>query len=93
MRYWMTVLLLLLTLPTQASDTLRVGSRVLVTGDSAARVTELLGKPSHKASKGAKGRARSANASGERWQYRRGKRLTTITLVDGKVAHIEEQRL
>lgn len=62
----------LAALPARA-DTLRVGQQVLVTGDSAARVVELLGPPVHKASgaagkaaarqpqrqRGAKGKARS----------------------------------
>ena len=94
----------LLALAAQA-DTLRVGSRVLTTGDSAAKVLELLGKPAHKAGgkaqgktkgKRAKGggnkrgaRGKADAAAGERWQYRRGNRTVTVVLVDGKVAHIE----
>lgn len=45
----------LAAMPARA-DTLRVGTQVLVTGDSAARVVELLGPPAHKAS-GAAGKA------------------------------------
>ena len=41
-------LFLMLALPVRA-DTLRAGSRVLTTGDSTARVLELLGPPAHKA--------------------------------------------
>lgn len=60
-----------------ASDTLRVGNQVLTTGDSAARVTELLGKPSHRGRvRRAHGGARrrggvrviSGDEAGERWQ-------------------------
>jgi len=70
------VLCLCLSLSSRA-DTLRVGNQVLVTGDSAARVIELLGQPAHKAmgsvgagarqqKKGAKGRGRrSKQASGK----------------------------
>jgi len=86
-----------------ASSTLRVGSAVLTVGDSAARVQELLGKPSHKSHSGnshsskKKGSKRKATASdsankGEQWQYRRGDTTTTVTIVDGKVANIEDQR-
>lgn len=87
-----------------ASDTLRVGSKVLSSGDSAARVVELLGKPSHRAraSQSAGGRparssksrkpAAKADTGGERWQYRRGGRTVTIMLVDGKVSHIDDSR-
>lgn len=72
-----------------ASDTLRVGSRVLVTGDSAARVVELLGKPSAKQGSSGKGRQQTG---AQRWQYRRGSRITDVVIVDGKVAHIDERR-
>ncbi|WP_266170592.1 DUF2845 domain-containing protein [Dyella subtropica] len=85
----------------RASDTLRVGNKVLTTGDSAARVVELLGKPTHKARGNKAGSGKSSSAKhkgkkpeakgGERWQYRRGSRTTTITMVDGKVAHIDER--
>ena len=83
----------------QASSTLRVGSQVLTAGDSATRVTALLGKPSYKSHRGRstqRGRRRSRYSPGgdtERWQYRRHGRVTTVTLVDGRVAEIEETRL
>jgi hypothetical protein len=87
----------------QASSTLRVGSQVLVAGDSAARVTALLGKPSYTAHRRAK---RSGSGSrrrggvrvvtqaqeGEQWQYRRDGHVTTITIIDGRVSDIQERR-
>ncbi|MDE2306875.1 MAG: DUF2845 domain-containing protein [Xanthomonadaceae bacterium] len=90
----------------QASSTLRVGSQVLAAGDSAVRVTELLGKPSYKShrsgSRGSRslrggGRGRrtgvvSGGTQGERWQYRRGSRVITVTVVDGRVADIEDRQ-
>jgi hypothetical protein len=86
---------------TSASDSLRVGSRVLVVGDSAATVTALLGKPSHKShrnaprSGGRRGkRTRTAagdTARGEQWQYRRDGRVIVVTLVDGRVSDIDER--
>jgi len=83
-----------------ASGTLRVGDQVLTTGDSAARVTELLGKPSRKfrprsgARSGGRGRVRviTGTEGGERWQYRRGDHVTTITIVDGRVGDIQDRR-
>jgi hypothetical protein len=93
------------------ADSLRVGQQVLLTGDSAARVVELLGPPVHKASGSGgagtsqhknkhgsrgKGRAKQAAgttadkaASGERWQYRQGRRTVIIVLVQGRVVRIE----
>lgn len=81
--------------------TLRVGSQVLVAGDSATRVLELLGKPSHRThakadkttSSGRSGRKKGGNSSssgGEQWQYRQGQRLVTITVADGKVTSIRD---
>lgn len=100
---WWMAMGLALALPTaQAGDSLRVGNRVLVTGDSAATVSALLGKPSYKAHarattsrsrsrKRRNTRAASANqAPGERWQYRRHGRVIVVTLVDGRVADIDE---
>lgn len=87
-----------------SSGTLRVGNQVLSVGDSAARVQELLGRPVYK-SRGAHaqgghkqgrrhggGSTRGSTPAGERWQYRRGDRTTTVTIVDGKVADIEDRR-
>jgi Protein of unknown function (DUF2845) len=87
------------------SDTLRVGSQVLVVGDSAARVVELLGKPAYKAhgsaashtkgrNKGGKAskasKASHAESAGEQWQYREGNRFVTVVVVDGKVSAIRD---
>lgn len=99
MRRYLGLCGLLLTCAAYAGGgTLRVGSQVLVTGDSATRVIELLGKPSYrghaKASSGQRKSGRKggkASASGgEQWQYRQGNRLVTITLADGKVTGIRD---
>jgi hypothetical protein len=90
----------------QAVSTLRVGNQVLTAGDSAVRVIELLGKPSHKSrsrgsrSSRSRGSHRSSRVrvvsdqdSGEKWQYRRDDHVTTVTIVDGKVSDIDDHRL
>lgn len=85
-----------------AGASLRVGTRVLVAGDSAASVVALLGKPSYKsrartASTRRSARRRTARTvstdtgAGERWQYRRDGRVITVTLVDGRVTDIDER--
>lgn len=67
MRTWISLALCaLLSAPSQA-DTLRVGSRVLATGDTAARVIELLGQPAHRSAGAGKEGARAQGAK------RRGK--------------------
>ena len=84
-----------------ASDSLRVGSRVLVVGDSAATVSALLGKPTHKSHHGAsrsgghRGKrvraVQGTTARGEQWQYRRNGKVIVVTLVDGRVSDIDER--
>lgn len=102
---WGLLLLLLLALghggAAWASGTLRIGNQVLTTGDSATRVIELLGKPARKfrprstrsAARGRGGvRVIAADEGAERWQYRRGDHVTTITIVDGRVGDIQDRR-
>lgn len=82
-----------------AADSLRVGNRVLVAGDSAAAVTALLGKPSYKShARASSTRSRkrrsaptAATGSAERWQYQRDGRVVVVTLIDGRVADIDER--
>jgi hypothetical protein len=81
----------------QASDSLRVGNRLLMVGDTATHVQELLGRPSYRTHRGRTGRrhrggvVRSGSAGGERWQYRRDGRVIVVTLVDGVVTDIEDR--
>jgi hypothetical protein len=98
---------LVLSTTVQAVSTLRIGNQVLAAGDSEVRVTELLGKPSHKSrsrssrsshssgSRRTRGRVRvlSEDAMGEKWQFRRDDHVTTVTIVDGKVSDIDDRRL
>lgn len=71
-----------------AGDTLRVDSHVLVVGDTATRVIELLGKPVYR---------EPINNEygawlGERWQYSRDGHVITFTVLGGKVANIDDRR-
>jgi hypothetical protein len=80
-----------------ASDSLRVGNQLLMVGDTAAHVQELLGRPSYRAhhsssSRRHRGRQRGSSAGGERWQYRRDGRIIVVTIVDGLVTDIDERR-
>lgn len=103
MRRIMCLSLLLFACTAHAgSGTLRVGNEVLVVGDTATRVLELLGKPSyrthaagssstHRSSrKGRRNSGRSASAGGEQWQYRQGSRVVIIVMFDGKVSAIRD---
>lgn len=94
MRTILIASLWLLAFAATASDTLRVGSRLLVAGDSAAQVRELLGRPArvthHRTRRHGRGVVVVLPAS-ESWIYRDGGREITVTLVDGKVAQIEQR--
>ena len=70
-----------------ASETLRVGSQVLAVGDSAVRAIQLLGDPAYKEPvENTFGAAR-----GERWQFQMDNHIATVTIIDGKVASIEDR--
>lgn len=111
MRRYLVLVLLACTFSAHALESLRVGSQLLVVGDSAARVKALLGAPSVHAKKGAtsgknssshkassktsshrKGKQApsSKTEKGEKWQYLRDGHITTVTIVNGKVAHIDD---
>ncbi|MGO4700940.1 DUF2845 domain-containing protein [Dyella sp. 2RAB6] len=60
MRFWIWVILFLCVAAPAQADSLRVGQQVLVTGDSAARVVELLGQPVHKVSGAGKAAGKAA---------------------------------
>lgn len=84
----------LLAFAAAASDTLRVGSQLLVAGDSAARVRELLGRPTrvihHRSRRHGRGVVVTTPASESR-VYRDGEREITVTLVGGEVAEIDQR--
>ena len=107
MRRSLIVVLFAFSATVQASSTLRVGNQVLTAGDSSERVTELLGKPSSKSHKrvprnrgSGRGGVRrggvrvvSKDRGGEQWRYRRDGHVTVVTIVDGRVSDIQDDRL
>lgn len=100
MRIRLFLILLLLSAAAHASSTLRVGNQVLTAGDTQERVTDLLGRPSSKTHKRASGRhrgrgarARAKSDAGEQWRYRRDGHVTVVTLVDGRVTNIQDDRI
>ena len=105
MRIGLIVVLFAFSAVAQASSTLRVGNQVLTAGDSRERVTELLGKPSSKSNKHSSHGSRRGGSrrggvrvlaidkAGEQWRYRRDGHVTVVTIVDGRVSDIEDDRL
>lgn len=105
MRRYLFLTLLITTFSAHALQSVRVGSQVLVVGDRAARVKELLGEPAVRAKGSSSGKSSarkgtskssgknskaSAKDKGEKWQYLRDGHTTTFTIVAGKIAHIED---
>lgn len=100
MRIRLFLILLFVSAAAHASSTLRVGNQVLTAGDSQERVTDLLGRPSSKTHKrasrrhrGRGARTRGKSEGGEQWRYRRDGHVTVVTLVDGRVTNIQDDRL
>lgn len=104
-RYVLFVILLVCSIGAHALESFRVGSRLLVVGDSAAKVKELMGNPSvttkaasEKRSGKTKRSSRSvskhqpqqAREKGEKWQYQHDGHTTIFTMANGKIVHIED---
>ena len=83
--------LLLVSAAVHADTSLRVGSKVLSIGDSAARVLQLMGEPQIRAFKQLQGGALPGNqlAVGEEWQYAQDGKTIVITVVGGRVASFD----
>jgi hypothetical protein len=102
-RYLFFVALLIGSVGAHALESLRVGSQLLVVGDSAAKVKELMGNPSVRTKGGSgkrpnkgssklvvKNKRQEAKEKGEKWQYRSNGHTTIFTIANGKIAHIED---
>lgn len=88
MRRYLAVLLLSLSLAAHAASTYRVGSEVLVVGDSAVRAMQLLGTPDFKEPVDSD----FGGHQGERWQYQRDDgHIVTVTVISGKISEIQDR--
>ena len=88
MRRLLLIPLLAFSLSALANDTLRVGQQVLVVGDTATHVIDLLGTPVFKEPVENKFGA----YRGERWQYKRENgNIVIVTIIAGKVTLIEDR--
>jgi hypothetical protein len=87
MRRLLMIPLLAWSLSAFASETLRIGQKVLTVGDPAAYVMQLLGTPTYKEPiENYHGAFR-----GERWQYPRSQnRVVIVTIIGGKVVDIKD---
>jgi len=83
--------LLLVCASAHAANSLRVDSKVLMVGDTATRVMQLMGEPTARALiSGANGRMPNNQlVPGEEWQYAQGDKTIIVTLVGGRVTNFE----
>jgi hypothetical protein len=91
MRRYMFVALLIMSFAAQAMPTLRVGDKVLTSGDTAARVQELLGPPvmrvyTHRQNAGLPD---DQMAHGEQWQYVQDGSTLIVTFVNGRATDFQ----
>jgi hypothetical protein len=83
----LTCLLAALALPAFA-DSIRFGDKLLIDGDSAAKVRQIAGTPDNVEPI----QNQFGATLGERWQYYRDGKTITITIENGKVTAITETR-
>jgi hypothetical protein len=104
-RYILFVTLVVCCVDAHALQSFRVGNQLLVVGDRAAKVKELMGNPSARSKASSTKRSGKANASsrsagnsarqtarekGEQWQYWHDGHTTIFTIANGQIAHIED---
>lgn len=91
MRRCLALALLLASLSIHSATSLRVGNKVLTTGDSAARVLQVMGEPSVRAFRQLQigGLPDNQLASGEEWQYLQDGKTIVVIIVGGRVAGFE----
>lgn len=71
-----------------AADTYRSGTRVITVGDSAAKLSQIVGTPTFKEPIESK----EGGREGERWQYALDGKTVTFEIRNGTVAAIAERR-
>lgn len=68
------------------ADSIRIGTHIIATGDSAGHVIELVGKPDRKSHAAKK----KGETSGERWEYYRDHKTIVVTIRDGLVTTMSQ---
>ena len=71
-----------------AADTYRSGTRVITVGDSAAKLSQIVGSPSFKEPIETK----EGGREGERWQYALDGKTVTFEIRNGSITAIDERR-
>jgi hypothetical protein len=105
MRRYFAIALLFCACNVSAMESIRVGSQLIVVGDSPAKVKEMLGNPSSRSkSSGKSGSSKKGSGhrkggvqvqsndktKGDKWIYRRDGHTITFIIADGKVTHIDD---
>ena len=71
------------------ADSIRIGTHIIATGDSAGHVIELVGKPDRKSHAGKT--KKKGESAGERWEYYRDHKTIVVTIRDGLVTTMSQQ--
>jgi hypothetical protein len=71
-----------------AADTYRSGTRVISVGDSATKLSQLIGSPAFKEPIESK----QGGREGERWQYAMNGKTVTFEIRNGSISAIDERR-
>ena len=82
------LLALLVSSAAYAGDTYRHGLHVVTVGDTASKLTELVGEPGYKEPIESK----AGGFEGERWQYSIDHKTVTFEIRSGRIASIDERK-
>jgi hypothetical protein len=105
MRRYFAIALLFCAYNLHAMESIRIGSQLIVVGDSSAKVKEMLGNPSSRSKSSGKSASSKKGSGhrkggvqvqsndktkGEKWVYRRNGHTITFVMADGKVTHVDD---
>ncbi|GAP65565.1 hypothetical protein MBSD_n0855 [Mizugakiibacter sediminis] len=83
---------LLLPILAEAADTVRIGTRIVEVGDSAALLRDVAGEPQSRRAARADAERGRRRDGGERWTYRERGRTLDFVVRDGVIVAIERDR-
>ncbi|GLQ87279.1 DUF2845 domain-containing protein [Dyella flagellata] len=91
MSRYLLLILLFVSAAVHAESSLRVDSKVLMVGDSAARAQQLMGEPTVRTflQPAIGGMPNNQMGAGEQWQYAQGNKTIVVTIINGRITNFE----